>query len=549
MLYHPALIILSAIILLVLSYKRDRIFNIIAFTYPVIGFIYLYDLSGKYSIDLSFIALKIDYSENCVLIGYAFMISLLASNLFAISVHKKDEVILGSLYGAFAFITIFADDLILLIVGIELMMIASSIIIFIGEYRQSMRVAKKYFLTHLMSGTMIIIAIAYLVIKQNSSDISNIVELINKEGYNSVIFMIMLSGIAINMAAFPFSGWMVNYYPLASSAGFPYLITFTTKVSVVILLKLFSGYEPLKYIAIVMIIYSSIKAIFENNILSILCLLSIMQMGFMMIGVSYGTEMMNNCVIIYLFLHILYKTLLSISAVTIVEYGKVTNCTELKRIKNHFLLAGIIIGIIAMINVPFTATFLTKSYVTHNLNDNVMYYLITFLGSMTVIAIPWNRYSKAKETMELHLGFYGKASIVVASLAVIIYIIAGCFIPILPFVFETSKFSFMSFDTLKQFFVIFISIAVSIIVKKSRVYSKSLNLLETFGDVLFYFYAYLDKKEKEAENRERWSFVSLERQFLSKLESIHNQQTAIYIAFTIFIIMLISFMIKGLLAR
>ena len=54
---------------------------------------------------------------------------------------------------------------------------------------------------------------------------------------------IMLIGMLINIAAFPFSGWMVKYYPKASPSGFLYLISFTTKVSVILLAKIFLGLE------------------------------------------------------------------------------------------------------------------------------------------------------------------------------------------------------------------------------------------------------------------------------------------------------------------
>ncbi|NRB10688.1 MAG: hypothetical protein HRU35_03630, partial [Rickettsiaceae bacterium] len=52
----------------------------------------------------------------------------------------------------------------------------------------------------------------------------------------------------------------------------------------------------------------------------------------------------------------------------------------------------------------------------------------------------------------------------------------------------------------------------------------------------FYFYAiFWLKKEQDYAEKESWDLEPLEQQLSIKLTRIHNQQTAIFIVFTIFI--------------
>ena len=126
------------------------------------------------------------------------------------------------------------------------MMIASTIIIFIGNTEKNEDATKKYFLTHFISSSLILIGIIHIISVNNSSEIGlTITHLIKDEKYNNILLYSMLIGLLTNMAAFPFCGWMVSYYHKASPSGFLYLISFTTKVSLFLILKLFAGLELL----------------------------------------------------------------------------------------------------------------------------------------------------------------------------------------------------------------------------------------------------------------------------------------------------------------
>ena len=80
-----------------------------------------------------------------------------------------------------------------------------------------------------------------------------------------------------------------------------YLISFTSKISII---KLFSGFFGLS-----MVIYGGIYACIEDNIKRVVCYLTVSQLGFMLIAVGAKSQQANLGIIVFLSVHILYKAL------------------------------------------------------------------------------------------------------------------------------------------------------------------------------------------------------------------------------------------------
>lgn len=552
MLYHPTIISIFAVIALITTYRFDKIFKVISIIFPIYIAYILSSLHGNISFNIMNMRVIANFEDYTILVAYAFTTIILSANLYSIGNYRKTDVILGSTYGGLSYLALFAGDMLSLIAALEVMMIISSFMIFSGGKRKSIRSSKKYFLTHLMSGNMIIIGICYLIMKTGSTEIFNLVEFINNPEYSSFIIAIMLTGMVMNVAAFPFSGWMVNYYPDASPSAFVYLISFTTKVSVIILFKFFAGYELLQYIAIVIIIYSSIKAVLENNLFSTLCLLSIMQIGFMVFIISidsdnqFDDQWITHALSSYLFMHILYKGLLSLITASLADHGQISNCNDICKIKNPTILAAIVIGIAAMVNVPISATFMIKNYITHFFADNLMYFTIIFLSMMTVIALPWYRYINSNKTVILNLNIPIKLAIYFTSIVVLIATFGAGYLPFISQMPIFNQIVLLNIDSMKQLGIICIAVSIAIFLKRSRSNSYTLNFTELLGDILFFLYYYLDKRQVKDKNLEKEPLMpeSAKRNITAKLQIMHNQQTAIFIVFTIFIVLLVSFIIR-----
>jgi multicomponent Na+:H+ antiporter subunit D len=533
MIYHPTTVILAFISILLASYHQERIFKIAAFLMPIIAAI-LFSMSPSfYSVEMFNITFsyKLDYITR--LISLAFIVVLLVANLSALSNNRKKDLLLGSGYAAGAFLCLCANDFISMITGLEVMTVLSALLIFIGGIRSSLRSAKKYFLTHLISSSMIIIGSTHLIIKNNSLELISITELLNQSNCSALPLYLILAGSIINIAAFPFSGWMVNYYPKASPTGFLYLISFTTKVSIVLMIKLFAGYEPLKYIAIIMMIYASLKAIFEDNLFSIVCYLSIISMGFMLLAISNGSEFALIATATYLFIDIIYKLLLSTSVSIIIDQGKIHDASDLKQIKDKNILIGLGVSIIMVMNLPLMTSFYAKTYIANLFPDYLSYFAILFSSFMSILVIPWKQYFSSKKSFSFQISRYAK---------IIIFMLISIILSIRPIASYLSLLSELKTemtyqDIIKQFAIIIFALIIGFSWKTKRIITKPINLIESIGNIFFYFYHRYNKQPLE-KNRETLSIKPLEQQFLRKSRVWHNQQTAIFIVFTVFVIIL-----------
>ncbi|MFK7967684.1 MAG: proton-conducting transporter membrane subunit [Rickettsiaceae bacterium] len=538
MLFHPVLSMLFFVSIMLFIKKQSNLFKFVALASPVVSSILLILAQGDYSYELYNLKLTWTFNDYSKLIGLAFLIILLVSNSYALSQKKYYELILGCAYGGSIFISLLAKDFISMFIGLEIMMLMSSIIIFIGDTPKSINAAKQYFLTHLVSSSMILIGIVHIISKSNSIEMTVVTDLFNNPEYSNTLLYIMFIGMIINIAAFPFSGWMVNYYKEASASGSLYLINFTTKLSIILLMKIFVGFEILKYVALIMILYAGFKVVIEDNIFALLCYLSIISMGIMILAIASGDKSALSAVFYYLFIHIIYKSLLSIISATLRDKLKITLCSELARFKNKVLLISSAIGISLMINIPFSLSFYSKIELAQPFSNSFLYIIILFASISTMVAIPWKECIKTSKLIKLQINFYNKLSLVLISITAILIGFIWFLIPFSSNFLPIDKANSYFYEITKQFGIFGISAIIILNLKLKRKEGTAFNILEKLGDFFSCLYRYWEKDNKEQLVQEKWRLDALEEQIINKLSIFHNQQTAIFVVISLLIIMI-----------
>lgn len=218
-----------------------------------------------------------DFSSQNKLMALAFLIIAAVTGLYALSQNRKFEALIGSLYCLSSLACLFAGDFISMVIFLEFMTIFACILIFYEGQSivgGNIKPARQYFLTHLFSSGLILIGISLIIAKTNDNKIISLTEFANNYDLPAIL---ILTGCLINVGCVFFTGWIVNCYPAASGSGFIYLISFTSKVAAIILLKLFSGFIMLKFFGIAMIIYGMIYALIEQNLKRLLCYLTLLR--------------------------------------------------------------------------------------------------------------------------------------------------------------------------------------------------------------------------------------------------------------------------------
>lgn len=103
---------------------------------------------------------------------------------------------------------------------------------------------------------------------------------------HDVAFWLILIGVAVNAAIPPIHGWLVDAYPEGTITGSVFLSSFTTKVAVYCLIRMFAGTEWLMWVGVVMALYGACFAIIENDMRRLLAYHIVSQVGFMVAGVG-----------------------------------------------------------------------------------------------------------------------------------------------------------------------------------------------------------------------------------------------------------------------
>ena len=547
--YHPAGLIIVSLIFLILFFRQTRVFTFIAIIYPILVALLLTHNGGKEYLSFFNIEFIIDFSSQNRLIAFAFTMVTLAANLNACGRRRKWEVIIGGSYCVSSMICLFAGDFISMFTALEAMIIASCLLITIGEFKQSIRAARQYFLTHLISSSMILVGITYIIAKTGNTEIISITKLINNRDQAFLIYSIMFTGCLINVASFPFSGWLINCYPFSSSSGLIYLISFTTKVSIMILIKLFGNFEVLKLFGLLMILYGGIYSCIEENIKRIFCYLTISQLGFILIAIGANSEQAIFGVIVFVFIHILYKALFGLYIAALSE-GNIINCFDLKKAnlsKQPLLLISWVLSILMMINFPPLASFTTKIAITSSLAPDICYFAVTFLNLVTSISLG----SMVQEQKYFTHNFAPKLNLLskISLICMIaLTLIMGLFIPkFLILVWHSYPIDILAVqkaDLIKHFAVIIIGMIMGLRLKIKRIATTSINfdLFHIIGNSFFHIYNWYLKSHTKSKDYENYGLAKIKDDIIGKVSKVHNQQTAVFMVFFLLIILILVLM-------
>jgi multicomponent Na+:H+ antiporter subunit D len=252
----------------------------------------------------------------------------------------------------------FAGDLITLFIWWEMMAIFSTIVVWCGGTEAARRAGIRYAMMHILSGVLLKIGIEGVYVHTGSLEIQAMLA-------TDLDRWLILAGILINAAAPPFSSWLPDAYPETSPTGAVFLSAFTTKTAVLALILLFPGEKLLIWIGLYMVFYGIIYALLENDARRILAYSIINQVGFMVCAVGIGVPMALDGAVAHAFCHIIYKSLLWMSAGAVIYRVGMSKCTDLGGLYKSMpwsLWLGCI-GALAISAVPLTSGFTSKTLI------------------------------------------------------------------------------------------------------------------------------------------------------------------------------------------
>ncbi|MDD9331119.1 MAG: proton-conducting transporter membrane subunit [Wolbachia sp.] len=328
-LYKSSLLLLLTILIIVVLKLPENLGNIVNWSIPILNF------------DLSFRIILISF------LSVAFLTMLPAKSL------SFSEMLSFSAYTISSLGAILSEQVILVIIFCELMSISAFFIIAAGCKDEGPAI--RYASTHFFVGVILIAGLALLPVQNEN---------------------IIIVGLLINCACFPFSFWVIDAYPATSLHGTTYLSLFTTKVSfLAMLLHTYNLWqnnaEILAFLGSITAIYGVIFTFLERNIRRFLCYNVVGQMGLLILTGSLLSPSENAIpsLTLHIIFSLVYQSLLFVVANSVISQIKSVNFNGIGKFMS---VEGIcaIIAILTMAAFPGTSGFISKSYIAAEIETN-----------------------------------------------------------------------------------------------------------------------------------------------------------------------------------
>ncbi|RKX30866.1 MAG: Na(+)/H(+) antiporter subunit D, partial [Verrucomicrobia bacterium] len=357
----PGIILIVGALLVPLL--RGRVRNIYVIALPALAFATVWQMPAEatFSIPLfvgfdNLTLLRVDNLSKAF--GYIFTLNAVAAFIYAFGLKDKSQHISALLYVGSALGVVFAGDLITLYVFWELMAVTSTFLILARKTGRASGAAFRYIMVHIIGGLLLLSGILITIQKTGSTGFDTFSE-------QNIGTWLILLGFLVNAAAPLVSAWLSDAYPEATVTGAVILSAYTTKTAVYTMIRGFPGWEILVLVGCVMTIYGIIYALLENDMRRILAYSIINQVGFMVTGIGIGSALALNGTVAHAFCHIIYKSLLWMSAGAVLHQVGKSKCTDLGGLYKTMpwtLLLGLI-GALSISALPLTNGFTSKTLI------------------------------------------------------------------------------------------------------------------------------------------------------------------------------------------
>jgi multicomponent Na+:H+ antiporter subunit D len=271
-------------------------------------------------------------------------------------------------------------DLFNVFVFLEISSLSSYALISLGRDRRALTAAFQYLIMGTIGATFILIGIGLMYIMTGTLNMIDMAQRLGAVTDTRTVlaaFGFLTVGIGLKMAMFPLHIWLPNAYTYAPSVVSAFLAATATKVSVYIMLRfVFTiygrsfafGQLPLDLVllplAVLGALAASTVAIFQHDVKRLLAYSSVAQIGYIVLGISFGSVTGLTASIVHLFNHALMKGALFMAMGCIALRIGSVRIEDMRGLGRQMPLTMFawVLGGLSLIGVPLTVGFISKWY-------------------------------------------------------------------------------------------------------------------------------------------------------------------------------------------
>ena len=266
-----------------------------------------------------------------------------------------------------------AIDLVFIFVSLELVAVSFYVLIsFTRRNPLTLEAGVKYLVLSALSTAFLVYGIAWIFGATGQTNLYRLTAALANAGTDSgaallgMVFVLVALGFKI--AAVPFQIWVPDVYQGAPTPVTAFLSVGSKAAGFIVLIRVLQPFMTLPQtqglivvIALLTLIYGNLAALPQTNLKRLLAYSSIAHAGYLLIGVvCFDVRAISFYLVAYLLMTLLSFTVLIIVAQQTGE--EISNFDGLAR-RSPFLAFAMLIGMVSLAGVPFTAGFLGKFYI------------------------------------------------------------------------------------------------------------------------------------------------------------------------------------------
>ncbi len=266
-----------------------------------------------------------------------------------------------------------AIDFVFIFVSLELVTVSFYVLVsFTRRNPTTLEAGTKYLVLSALSTAFLVYGIAWIFGATGQTNLYRLTAALANPGSDSgaallgMVFVLVALGFKI--AAVPFQIWVPDVYQGAPTPVTAYLSVASKAAGFVVLIRVLQPFMNLPQtqrlifvIALLTLIYGNLAALPQTNLKRLLAYSSIAHAGYLLIGVvCFDVRAITFYLVAYLLM-----TLLSFAVLTIVaqQTGEEISDFDGLATRSPFLAFAMLIGMVSLAGVPFTAGFMGKFFI------------------------------------------------------------------------------------------------------------------------------------------------------------------------------------------
>ncbi len=267
-----------------------------------------------------------------------------------------------------------------LFVFLEISSISTYVLVALGlkRDRRALAAAFNYLIMGTIGATFFVIGVGFLYAATGTLNMADLAVRLEGQAGNRAVqagFAFIVVGLGLKAAMWPLHQWLPNAYAYAPSFVTVFLSATATKVALYALIRfLFSVFSPdfafetasfgliFAPLGIIAMVACSFQAVFQVDVRRMLAYSSVAQVGYMLLGVSIGTEAGLTAGLFHLLNHGLMKGALFMAVAGVVLAYQGTTLKDFAGLGRSapWTTSALAIAALSLIGVPLTAGFQSK---------------------------------------------------------------------------------------------------------------------------------------------------------------------------------------------